>query len=103
MGKKTCVAFFASVIFVFNYFQISPDQAIKQDREDEAGEDEDEQDAPDVMIEVPYEYEDYEIVEKEVSNATSCSMFLAIPGNYEMYAHRDTYFYFASRRLLKVI
>ena len=67
MGKKTCVAFFASVIFVFNYFQISPDQAIKQDREDEAGEDEDEQDAPDVMIEVPYEYEDYEIVEKEVS------------------------------------
>ncbi len=54
----------------FEWFQISPDQAIKTDREEEAGEEE-EEDVPDVMIEVPYEYEDYEVVEKEVRN--SCS------------------------------
>ena len=48
--------------FPVSLYQISPEKAMKQEREVEQESDEEEE----ITVDVPYQYEDFEIVEKEV-------------------------------------
>ncbi len=56
-------------IRLFHCVQISPEKALKPERGSE-GESDDSGGEEEITVDVPYQYEDYEIVEKEVSSWT---------------------------------